>query len=254
MRSVCIPDAKCLYANTSVLQCVAVCCSMCELSVFQRLLSPLLPIIYNTLLLSPLLPIISLTSHYLHYFPLSSLLLIISITSHYLRCIPLSPSCPIISIISHYLCCFPLSPLHHSISITSHYLHHSHYLHSFPLSPLHPIISITSHYLYYFPLCVCIPTAIPLMVWCVAVCCRVRQGEAGCCSVLQCVAVCCNVLQCVSVCCSVLLCIAKCLYPNGYPPQVAHMHMSHVAHMNESRQIGEHRCNGLSQRLPRRLQ
>jgi len=38
----------------------------------------------------------------------------------------------------------------------------------------------------------------------------ILQCAAVCCSVLQCVAVCCSVLQCVAVCCSVLQCVAVC--------------------------------------------
>ena len=69
--------------------------------------------------------------------------------------------------------------------------------------------------------------ALPPVLQCVAVCCRVLQCVALCCSVLQCVAVCpCHIqwrlhtwasriaespaLQCVAVCCSVMHCYAVC--------------------------------------------
>jgi len=65
---------------------------------------------------------------------------------------------------------------------------------------------------------------------CVAVCCRVLQGDAGwcsvmqrdavclsvlhyvalCCAVLHCAALCCTVLRCFALCCTVLHCVALC--------------------------------------------
>ena len=63
----------------------------------------------------------------------------------------------------------------------------------------------------------CCHTRLPLMYYCVVMCCNVLQCVAVCCSVLQCVAVCCRAWRCrvlspfpyvylsyVAVCCSVL--------------------------------------------------